>query len=288
MSGGSSSASASAVSDSSSDAASSSASCCDTLHFFAVYDGHGGVEAAQHCANRLHFHLWTAIAALVGAAVHTQDAFCVANRTQGPDGTTTTASVQCEAEWTLCASPGPPGGGAGGGCPDGPERSQDTIVASPADLAALRAGLGAGEGSGTAGSSLRGQQAVERLFSSSEVAAGAAAPQPPHGGAGEGAAAAGDGGDAASNHSEGNGGGSAAAAGAGRSESAATGSGVCMSDALEQALRSAFLKTDEEFAEDGSSAMVGSTAVVALVGTKKMWIANCGASGCLVRRRGAR
>jgi hypothetical protein len=29
----------------------------DKLHFFGVYDGHGGIQASQHCAARLHHHL---------------------------------------------------------------------------------------------------------------------------------------------------------------------------------------------------------------------------------------
>lgn len=45
---------------------------------------------------------------------------------------------------------------------------------------------------------------------------------------------------------------------------------------LEDALREAFLKTDEEFSSNGTAGLVGSTAVVALVGTKRVWIANCG------------
>eukprot|EP00983_Pelagomonas_calceolata_P083758 1156227-Pelagomonas_calceolata.AAC.6 len=47
--------------------------------------------------------------------------------------------------------------------------------------------------------------------------------------------------------------------------------------ALEEALKEAFLRTDSEFAADGSAAMVGSTAVVALVGSRKAWVANCAA-----------
>jgi hypothetical protein len=31
------------------------------LHYFAVYDGHGGAEAAKHCANRMHLVLRDAI-----------------------------------------------------------------------------------------------------------------------------------------------------------------------------------------------------------------------------------
>jgi hypothetical protein len=46
---------------------------------------------------------------------------------------------------------------------------------------------------------------------------------------------------------------------------------------MEGVLRDAFLKTDEEFSDSGLQAgLVGSTAVVALVGTHRVWIANCG------------
>lgn len=54
--------------------------------------------------------------------------------------------------------------------------------------------------------------------------------------------------------------------------------------ALEEALKEAFLRTDSEFAADGSAAMVGSTAVVALVGSRKAWVANCGDSRAVLCR----
>lgn len=48
---------------------------------------------------------------------------------------------------------------------------------------------------------------------------------------------------------------------------------------MEEVLREAFLRTDEEFSNSGLQAgLVGSTAVVALVGTHRVWIANCGGS----------
>lgn len=49
-----------------------------------------------------------------------------------------------------------------------------------------------------------------------------------------------------------------------------------LTNLLEEALKDAFRKTDEEFACDGSASMVGSTAVVALVGSRKLFVANCG------------
>jgi hypothetical protein len=33
----------------------------EKLHFFGVYDGHGGIQASQHCAARLHHHLSAAL-----------------------------------------------------------------------------------------------------------------------------------------------------------------------------------------------------------------------------------
>jgi protein phosphatase 2C len=55
---------------------------------------------------------------------------------------------------------------------------------------------------------------------------------------------------------------------------------------MEEALRDAFLKTDEEFSKDGTAGLVGSTAVVALVGTHRVWIANCGDSRAVLSRNG--
>jgi hypothetical protein len=50
---------------------------------------------------------------------------------------------------------------------------------------------------------------------------------------------------------------------------------------MEGVLRDAFIKTDEEFSDSGLQAgLVGSTAVVALVGTHRVWIANCGELLC--------
>lgn len=56
-------------------------------------------------------------------------------------------------------------------------------------------------------------------------------------------------------------------------------SAASFSGMMEDVLRDAFIKTDEEFSDSGLQAgLVGSTAVVALVGTHRVWIANCGKS----------
>lgn len=43
----------------------------EKLHFFGVYDGHGGIEASQHCAQRLHYHLTKAVADLASSLLET-------------------------------------------------------------------------------------------------------------------------------------------------------------------------------------------------------------------------
>jgi hypothetical protein len=60
-------------------------------------------------------------------------------------------------------------------------------------------------------------------------------------------------------------------------------SAASFSGMMEEVLRDAFIKTDEEFSDSGLQAgLVGSTAVVALVGTHRVWIANCGKCQVLV------
>ncbi len=233
---------------------SSDAGSCDTLHFFGVYDGHGGVEAAQHCANRLHFHLSTALTHLTQltggtAALHTHDAFCTIDEHR--------MGVQCQAEWTLCQEPCQAPSQAPCSQPDeqpaathaGPQQAE--CEGPAADTAAGTSARGA-DGAGASRGSL--------FAASSPAEAELSAPQAE--GAGSSPA------ESASNDSD-----------SASSEQSRSDTTACMSDMLEAALRHAFIKTDEEFAEDGSSQMVGSTAVVALVGSKKMWIANCGEYG---------
>lgn len=43
----------------------------EKLHFFGVYDGHGGIEASQHCAQRLHYHLSKAVAEMASVWLST-------------------------------------------------------------------------------------------------------------------------------------------------------------------------------------------------------------------------
>mmetsp|Transcript_4744 Transcript_4744/g.8229 ORF Transcript_4744/g.8229 Transcript_4744/m.8229 type:complete len:724 (-) Transcript_4744:1111-3282(-) len=175
-------------------------SCCDTLHFFGVYDGHGGIEAAQHCATRLHHHLSHALASLGTASV--QNAAC----------SSSASGVQCQAEWSLCHGQG---------------ETQPVLPSPPLPSTCSR-----------------------------HCHLSSAPPTIVH---------------------------TAAEATACHNATGILSYGSAV-DNIEQALLDAFLRTDEEFADDHSSAMVGSTAVVALVGNRRMWIANCGDSrGVLCR-----
>lgn len=53
------------VEDKAEDAAEGSESYLETLHFFGVFDGHGGAEAALHCAQTLHQRIAEALAATI-------------------------------------------------------------------------------------------------------------------------------------------------------------------------------------------------------------------------------
>jgi hypothetical protein len=48
------------------------------------------------------------------------------------------------------------------------------------------------------------------------------------------------------------------------------------SEKFESALTDAFNRTDEEFGKADNAALVGTTAVVALVGSRQLYVANCG------------
>ena len=52
---------------------------------------------------------------------------------------------------------------------------------------------------------------------------------------------------------------------------------ACSAEKFESALTDAFNRTDEEFGKEDNAALVGTTAVVALVGSRQLYVANCGA-----------
>ena len=58
---------------------------------------------------------------------------------------------------------------------------------------------------------------------------------------------------------------------------------ACSAGTFDSAFTKAFLKTDEEFGKADNAALVGTTAVVALVGDRQLYIGNCGARPGLSR-----
>ena len=199
----------------------------ESLHFFAVYDGHGGAQAANHCAARLHQHLSEALA---NVHPHSAAGGAGARHPVGPRP----APIPEDEQEAATASSDPSASS------DSAPALMNTAVAAAAamlDAATIDDGAGAGaeDGSGAASApevSLRSE--VSGGSSGGGVSECSAPPHDPH--------------------------------------------RVLRDDEfVEDALRDAFLKTDEEFASDCCASMVGSTAVVALLGKKRIWVANCGA-----------
>jgi hypothetical protein len=247
----------------------------ETLHFFGVFDGHGGAEAALHCAQTLHKRIAEALSAAttsvgageaapaapaaaaphahglagaecstcpaVGAAVGTEEASLVALQ---PSGSLSAASVLAS------VSEDAPGGGS----PPAPDPGAAPGAPAASSSAAARAA--AVERTHSRGNSDRSQS------SGSDALVEAALD--------EATAAAVDGGDGAP-------GDGAADAEPGKGD----GDSFCSVAKFESALQSAFNRTDEEFGKADNAALVGTTAVVALVGSRHLYVANCGARPCL-------
>ena len=199
----------------------------ESLHFFAVYDGHGGAQAANHCAARLHQHLSEALA---NVHPHSAAGGAGARHPVGPRP----APIPEDEQEAATASSDP-----SASSDSAPALVNTAVAAAAAMLGAAAiddgAGAGAEDGSGAASApevSLRSE--VSGGSSGGGVSECSAPPHDPH--------------------------------------------RVLRDDEfVEDALRDAFLKTDEEFASDCCASMVGSTAVVALLGKKRIWVANCGA-----------
>ncbi len=249
----------------------------ETLHFFGVFDGHGGAEAALHCAQTLHKRIAEALSAAttsvgasageaapaapaaaaphahglagaecstcpaVGAAVGTEEANLVPLQ---PSGSLSAASVLASVSEDAPGAGGPPTPDPGT-APGGPAASSSAAARAVASV----------ERTHSRGNSDRSQS------SGSDALVEAALDE---------ATAAVDGGDGAS-------GDGAPDAEPGKGD----GDSFCSVAKFESALQSAFNRTDEEFGKADNAALVGTTAVVALVGSRHLYVANCGARLCL-------
>jgi hypothetical protein len=298
----------------------------EKLHFFGVYDGHGGIEASQHCAQRLHYHLSKAVAGMASmwllnsageeaagpwnpevrtergrghslVCVHA----CVANAVAvavcqqcGVADMLLRVRVCCSAWHQVRFSPldtARVDDSSPGECFLTATSSTDEAVAAAVAGEQLPPGSAPPSAASSAGAcSLSGLSSSNASSMAAAPAAAGGAPavvpadkasaagaeqqqQPAQPGreygrsisAASGATMGSGSNDGELDSNEGSGGDSSDA-------SAASFSGM-----MEEVLRDAFIKTDEEFSDSGLQAgLVGSTAVVALVGTHRVWIANCG------------
>lgn len=78
----------------------SSGDSVEKLHFFGVYDGHGGIEASQHCAQRLHYHLTKAVADLASNWLETSAGG------EAADSWNPEVSITAILEYALCVNAG--------------------------------------------------------------------------------------------------------------------------------------------------------------------------------------
>lgn len=174
----------------------------EPLHFFGVFDGHGGSEAALHCASTLHQRIVEALSS------------------SGREPPSPTAAQQQAAASTREAggSSAPvPAAAAAAPASSGGDVEMLSPPGRPSPLASR------GGAAGPAGAGDRGfKPDCTDSFSSQE--------------------------------------------------------GAMLFDArfIEQAMTEAFCKTDQEFGESDNAALVGTTAVVALVGSRQLYVANCG------------
>jgi protein phosphatase 2C len=169
----------------------------ETLHFFGVFDGHGGAEAALHCAQTLHQRIAEALAAAT-------------------DPSSTLDEDMPEEE----------------GAPD-----------DPPDVAREPSGLPEGVQHVSLTEEAEGSLALASI--SDEELMDFEDPSE------------------------------------GRLEGV-----TCTSASFQSALTSAFNRTDEEFGKADNAALVGTTAVVTLVGSRQLYVANCGDSRAVLCRAG--
>eukprot|EP00884_Botryococcus_braunii_P011861 jgi/Botrbrau1/20676/Bobra.0058s0008.3 len=201
----------------------SSAPYMETLHFFGVFDGHGGAEAAMHCAQTLHQRI--------------REALSAATSTNSPEPASQEGHVR------------------------------------PSDLAGMESvsnDIGVGAAVGTEEASLVQLQPATDLGSLSGLSSARRNSMSQS--------------SCVDNESHSSDGIHVPALGVPAAEKV---EGLpCSAETFESALTDAFNRTDEEFAKADNAALVGTTAVVALVGTRQLYVANCGDSRAVLCRGG--
>eukprot|EP00887_Chlorella_sp_A99_P007208 scaffold2.g7208.t1 len=202
----------------------------ETLHFFGVFDGHGGADAALHCARTLHERVRQVLSA------------CVASGGGGPaasvaEGPADSSQQQQQQQPQQQGDEGPAVSSSGD--PTTAGSAAPIPIPAPRDPSPSTDYQDASQGVQDSASSGNSSSFLECEVDDS-------------GGRVEGVA--------------------------------------CTSEAIEAALTKAFHITDEEFGNMGGYehlALVGTTAVVALLGTRMIYVANCGDSRAVLSRNGA-
>ena len=208
----------------------------ETLHFFGVFDGHGGAEAALHCAQTLHQRIAEALSAVSSPAAQDKirESFARSQKETAAQLGTSVPSQQVlphlsgsfsDARLQSLAVPKPVK-------PDGSDSDEDSAVNEV--LQEERRS-----------SQDRGDQQTGRAAAQDKSESDAHVEAP----SSEAAQAKGDEEDS---------------------------DAPCSASKFQSALTNAFTKADEEFGKADNAALVGTTAVVALVGSRQLYVANCG------------
>ncbi len=213
---------------SSASSSSSSQADQDTLSYFGVFDGHGGVEAAQHCSHRLHHNFSELLAAAQADA---------AERARNDASTAGTGDIGRQLSSHTVPGPG------GGLSPHCSNSSTDTATIA-SHGAATFAATDERNGSATAMDMDPPSTPVPDLTATAPASTAWQRVDP----------------------------------------STQQGCGLERHASLEdknsqlicEALKQAFIKTDAELAGTEVGEVVGSTAVVAVVGKNEVFVAHCG------------
>lgn len=204
----------------------------ETLHFFGVFDGHGGAEAALHCAQTLHQRIAEALSAVSSPAAQDKirESFAKSqNETAAKLGTT--PGIHQSVQQHLSGS------------------FSDAKLQPLADPKPLKEGKleeADSDDDSAVNEVLREERRASQDLPESKGAQPAPKTDMP-------TLAQQDDSDA-----------------------------PCSADAFQSALTTAFTKADEEFGKADNAALVGTTAVVALVGSRQLYVANCGRSQHLI------
>lgn len=210
----------------------------ETLHFFGVFDGHGGAEAALHCAQTLHQRIAEALSAVSSPAAQDKirESFARSQREAAAKlGTSGANPQQVHPHHSASFSDSKLR-------PLADAKPVNTDLSDSDDDSAVNEVL---QEERRASQDVKEQQQGSSYDAqgSSQKADQAAEAQQPKG--------------QIEGEQEDN-------------------DAPCSASKFQSALTNAFTKADEEFGKADNAALVGTTAVVALVGNRQLYVANCG------------